>query len=496
MLRRLFRRCWRPEILRQTQRPVRRFGLRSDLTIAAAALLGGAGAVRCDETEISRLLRKAVEHSRPGMIAEIETGRAVLEQVNEVLYSHFGHLKLSSIDPMAVFFNVLEQTKLRTEAWKQQRALKLVGAMTDLEGDVVLFRDLLRYAKLADVAYATDEEALRKQLEALRWRFVTGSCDARPQRPAHFLAIQGKKVVLGVAGTHTIADCLTDCLCDSSPFQNGFAHRGAAEASTWLCAEYGESLKYLEEKGYEVVLVGHSLGAAVAAACCVQLRASGLAARCVCYAPPATVDQRSAREAANYITSVVHDDDVIPRMSILSLLELYKVVLSYNWLPAAKTLVAKIRGDPSSAWLLEMGDSAFGTLETQLEVAWKEQASHVVEELKKLETPRQQAQALSIPGFIVHLYRCPGGYGVMKALDTNFLSIELSSSMVTDHFLSGYISALETLTKAVEATHHSKLEWLRSRGGDGAEQVHEVAKKVEELVLKARSTLQARPDTS
>lgn len=56
--------------------------------------------------------------------------------------------------------------------------------------------------------------------------------------------------------------------------------------------------------------------------------------------------------------------------------------------------------------------------------------------------------------------------------------------------------ALETLTKAVEATHHSKLEWLRSRGGDGAEQVHEVAKKVEELVLKARSTLQARPDTS
>ena len=82
-----------------------------------------------------------------------------------------------------------------------------------------------------------------------------------------------------------------------------------------------------------------------------------------------------------------------------------KVVLSYNWLPAAKTLVAKIRGDPSSAWLLEMGDSAFGTLETQLEVAWKEQASHVVEELKKLETPRQQAQALSIPGFIVHLYR-------------------------------------------------------------------------------------------
>ena len=59
---------------------------------------------------------------------------------------------------MAIFFNVLEQTQLRTETWKKQQALAAVGAMTDLEGDVVLFRDLLRYAKLADVAYATDEE--------------------------------------------------------------------------------------------------------------------------------------------------------------------------------------------------------------------------------------------------------------------------------------------------------------------------------------------------
>ena len=227
---------------------------------------------------------------------------------------------------------------------------------------------------------------------------------------------------------------LQDCLCDSSPFQNGFAHRGAAEASTWLCAEYGESLKYLEEtsligqvislkiwkiscwvgltyhwiwrkhtkaplcfffqkksfllwmgqmstcssslsswnfsicwsfpskngqeKGYEVVLVGHSLGAAVAAACCVQLRTSGLAARCVCYAPPATVDQRSAREAANYITSVVHDDDVIPRMSILSLLELYKVLVCINFLGR----VGRGGGFWSFLWVVEMNDVCYKTL--------------------------------------------------------------------------------------------------------------------------------------
>ena len=64
----------------------------------------------------------------------------------------------------------------------------------------------------------------------------------------------GAEVLLGVAGTHTIADCLTDCLCDSSPFQLGFAHRGAARASAWLCEEYGESLKYLEDtSGHHVM---------------------------------------------------------------------------------------------------------------------------------------------------------------------------------------------------------------------------------------------------
>jgi len=190
-------------------------------------------------------------------------------------------------------------------------------------------------------------------------------------------------------------------------------------------------------------------------------------------------------------------------MSILSLLELYKSLVSYNWLPRATGLVGKMRADPQQAWFLELGDNAFRkTLEEQLESIWKEQAGQLVEEVKKLEKPRQEAHPLSIPGFIVHLYRCPGGYGIIKALDSNFRSIELSSSMVTDHFLSNYISALETLTAGVSASHHSKLQRLRDFLGDGddvaevAVQVHEVAKSVEELVLKARAKLQQRPDTS
>lgn len=64
------------------------------------------------------------------------------------------------------------------------------------------------------------------------------------------------------------------------------------------------------------------------------------------------------------------------------------------------------------------------------------------------------------------------------------------------------LGALDKLTAGVFASHHSKLQRLRDFLGDGedvaevAVQVHEVAKSVEELVLKARAKLQQRPDTS
>ena len=259
-----------------------------------------------------------------------------------------------------------------------------------------------------------------------------------------------------------------------------------------------------QERGYEVVLVGHSLGAAVAAACCVQLRKSGLSpsARCVCFAPPATVDPLLAKEAAGYITSVVHDDDVIPRMQILSILGLYKEIVSYNWLDRAKAMIKTIRQDPQQAWILDFGDQTFGLLETRLESRWKEQSERFEAELKLFEAQTKEIPTLNIPGFIVYLYRSPGGYGVIKAAPNIFSRIELSSSMVTDHFLDGYVESLRGLLEAAEASHKEKLQRLQQflpetpEADEAFQHFTEISKSVKELVLKARSTLQARPDTS
>ena len=54
-----------------------------------SGVVGLAGALvltkptKCEETEGTKMFRMAVERYMPGMIQEIETGRLVLEQVNE-----------------------------------------------------------------------------------------------------------------------------------------------------------------------------------------------------------------------------------------------------------------------------------------------------------------------------------------------------------------------------------------------------------------------------
>ena len=82
--------------------------------------------------------------------------------LGQVLFKHFGLLKLSAVDPIAVFFKILEQHELRTLEWKKEQACDsslpgLPPVLQDLEGDVLLFADLLRYAKLADITYAPNE---------------------------------------------------------------------------------------------------------------------------------------------------------------------------------------------------------------------------------------------------------------------------------------------------------------------------------------------------
>ena len=66
--------------LRSWQPPGRQI---SGVVGLAGALVLGTKPTNCEESEGTKMFRMAVERYMPGMIQEIETGRMVLEQVNE-----------------------------------------------------------------------------------------------------------------------------------------------------------------------------------------------------------------------------------------------------------------------------------------------------------------------------------------------------------------------------------------------------------------------------
>jgi hypothetical protein len=186
--------------------------------------------------------------------------------------------------------------------------------------------------------------------------------------PAHYVGIDHRMrwVVLSIRGTHSFADILIDLHAAPHAFalpnaraaadeREGSVHAGMLAAARGLlrsaaatlaecCAEYPE---------YQLVVVGHSLGAGTAALLTALLRhpdaddegapapASDAAAPaaapasdegrgraqlrravCLAFSPPAIADIATARALAPYVTSVIVGADAVPRLCAANALQL------------------------------------------------------------------------------------------------------------------------------------------------------------------------------
>ncbi|GAB5363899.1 hypothetical protein AAMO2058_000923000 [Amorphochlora amoebiformis] len=85
--------------------------------------------------------------------------------------------------------------------------------------------------------------------------------------PLHFVAIddQTKSVVLSIRGTATVADALTDLLCDRRGILGGYAHDGIVRSAFAVLSSAEDAIieSLSKNPGYRLVITGHSLGAGV-----------------------------------------------------------------------------------------------------------------------------------------------------------------------------------------------------------------------------------------
>lgn len=158
--------------------------------------------------------------------------------------------------------------------------------------------------------------------------------NAGVQMPGHFVAVdrRQKAVVLGIRGTTTLSDALTDAVGEATEVEKCFgllAHKAMLASAKAVIEKTRPALEEaLRETGFPLLITGHSLGAGTAILCTVLLsRVSPLSGspkmRCFAYAPPPVVGPLSNSALRGLtIYSFINRADVVPRASLANVFHL------------------------------------------------------------------------------------------------------------------------------------------------------------------------------
>ena len=171
-----------------------------------------------------------------------------------------------------------------------------------------------------------------------------------------------KRIIIVLRGTLSLEDAITDALAATVEMKKAgekwgfdgkdrFVHQGYLESAMFIRQQIEDTHildKFFATKGddnaapeFELYVTGHSLGGALSSLLGYLLKPKYPYVKCVSFAPPALVlDQRTAEETSDFITSVVLGEDAVPYTNLQTLSHLRERVL--NALSRAKVNKSKI----------------------------------------------------------------------------------------------------------------------------------------------------------
>ncbi|KAL6785196.1 hypothetical protein ACKKBG_A02840 [Auxenochlorella protothecoides x Auxenochlorella symbiontica] len=225
-------------------------------------------------------------------------------------------------------------------------------------------RALRRYRRYAVLVYdAVTESSLSEALAERGYTllFAEFEPDMGSGCPAFFCAVheEGREVLLVIRGTASPEDVFMDVLATGESFDDEdiLCHSGMCKAVRYLSARFRALLMPMQEAGYQVTIVGHSLGAGVASLLTAYFKRKGMDPRrlqCVAYETPPCMDLSLARDCQDVVLTLVHGDDVVPRMCAESLASFLEDLVEFDWEP-----VAEKEGVPKGLELMQTLSSFF-----------------------------------------------------------------------------------------------------------------------------------------
>ncbi|KAL5757355.1 hypothetical protein ACOSP7_019966 [Xanthoceras sorbifolium] len=181
-------------------------------------------------------------------------------------------------------------------------------------------------------------------------------------KPAFTILVDRKTkcFLLLIRGTHSIKDTLTAVTGAVVPFHHtvvhdggvsnlvlGYAHCGMVAAARWIAKLATPRLIEAlgEYPGYELKIVGHSLGGGTAALLTYVLREQKelSTTTCVTFAPAACMTWELAESGTEFITSVINGADLVPTFSAASVDDLRAEVTASAWLNDLRNQIERTR---------------------------------------------------------------------------------------------------------------------------------------------------------
>ncbi|KFK37093.1 hypothetical protein AALP_AA4G212200 [Arabis alpina] len=207
-------------------------------------------------------------------------------------------------------------------------------------------KDLIYNAELAKGCYRDNVTGLAKNTMLRENNILKFVKDSSVMRPGYYVGVDHRRklVVFGIRGTHTIYDLITDIVSSSDEevtFEGYSTHFGTAESARWFLNHELQTIRRCLQKyeGYKLRLVGHSLGGAIASLMAIMLRKmpreelgfdAGIISA-VGFATPPCVSKELAEDCSEFVTTIVMQDDIIPRLSTASLARLRDEILQTDW---------------------------------------------------------------------------------------------------------------------------------------------------------------------
>jgi len=344
-------------------------------------------------------------------------------------------------------------------------------------------KELAEYLEYAHWAYESSHSVISRNCRVAGLDLIRHDTATEPGRVGHFVALNHREkiAIIGLKGTSTISDVLTDliaipkehCGCHfhdeifAAPSKNPSAsekvteimcvHEGIFTAAIWVADSLQPMIEnLLVPLQYKLVICGHSLGAGTACLLGLELRSriptfrkNYTDLRVLAFAPPPVVSYAASRVCAPFVTSVVNNSDVVPRCSVSNL-----VVMSKLFYRANERLEANGMSLDSFSSLKKYYDE-HSIIDDELLITGEELGAFFHETHA---APENDTGSLFVPGRVIVLFdKGANDNNEMGGIVTDcgmkqLRQIEFSLTLIADHFVKGYRTSISKLIHQLEST--------------------------------------------